>query len=84
MNEVMGVLVFNWQVFVCIVTQIFSLSHVQEVADPVGRFRWLDAARHITSRRPASTPSPLKAYGEDGGEGLDQTTGTKVGRHTIL
>jgi hypothetical protein len=24
------------------------------------------------------------AYGDDGGEGLDQTTGTKVGRRTIL
>jgi len=23
-------------------------------------------------------------YGEDGGDGLDQTTGTKVGRRTIL
>jgi hypothetical protein len=34
--------------------------------------------------RHGARPFFFLAYGEDGGEGLDQTTGTKVGRRTIL
>jgi hypothetical protein len=72
-------LVFNWQVFVSIrFSPLATYRKFRILSADLGGYM-----QHAILRHGARLFFFL-AYGEDSGEGLDQTAGTKVGRRTVL